>query len=114
MTPKQAEQHARVREDLRRRAHEINEEVHAIIWPMVDALRLAAQRMGADADRFPVVLSVGTAGGEPPRTATVEEILNAAINECLPYPSLSFHRNRVIDQWVEEQMADHIPEGDDT
>lgn len=114
MTPKQAGQHARVREDLRRRAHEINEEVRSILMPAYEALEVAMIRMGADAGRFPVVLHVGTADGKPPVTATTEEIMLALVDCCVPYPPGSYRRDRVLDQWVEEQMADHIPEGDDT
>ncbi len=110
MTPKQAEQHARVREDLRRRAHEINEEVLAILQPAFEALNAAADRMGADANRFPLVLAVGVADR---RTVTVEGALETLAHSCLPYPSGSYRRDRVIDQWVEEQMADHIPEGEE-
>lgn len=110
MTSKQAEQHARVREALRRRAHEINEEVRAILMPAYEALVEAAARMGADADRFPLVLAVGITDR---RTITVEEALATLERECLPYPSGSYRRDRVIDQWVDEQMADHIPEGED-
>lgn len=110
MTPKQAEQHARVREDLRRRAHEINEEVRAILLPAYEALADAAVRMGADADRFPLVLVVGITDR---RTVTVGEALEMLERECIPYSSGSWRRDRVIDQWVEEQMADHVPEGEE-
>ena len=108
MTPKQAQEAAIVREALRRRAHEINEEVRAILLPAYEALAAAVKRMGADADRFPLVVA-GDGYGQI--TVTPDEMVSVLDCSCIPF-SADF-RDQVIEQWLDEQMDNHIPDGED-
>ena len=81
--------------------------------PAYEALNAAADRMGMDAARFPLVTWVGVPGVSNQITMTVDEMIKTFWRDYFPYPASNVRRDRVIDQWVEEQMADHIPEGED-